>query len=253
MAIRKEQVLVLLTVAAGLLYWRGIESGAGTRPQFKPAPLPYQPKATATVALVGDQAAVAMRPLFTEPAETRPLPPRILPFPDRAPLTLVALPLEPGPDLGHAELLALPGQPVAEVVLQPTGDATPAVGPTDPTPEQPETREEKIKRWQRVYDSVYRQSLATPLLGTVEIVSGPAGRGDAQSGGPGSAHESYRRWTSGPARQPDRQIAAVGASGRQRLCRCQDPGRTVPAGRRLRRRGPAVEAARAAADGRCRR
>ncbi|MBK8100242.1 MAG: hypothetical protein IPK26_24325, partial [Planctomycetes bacterium] len=57
-----------------------------------------------------------------------------------------------------------------------TGDATPAVGPTDPTPEQPETREEKIKRWQRVYDSVYRQSLATPLLGTVEIVSGPAGR-----------------------------------------------------------------------------
>ena len=154
MALRKEQVLLLVALALGAWVWKG-QAGAEwrspslttTKIEYKVAPLPKAPLLTGT-------AAQAMsRRWFREPSETSPLPPRELPFPQRPPAHLVALPLDPGPDLSRADLLLIPGDVVPDVTLQPTA-APAAPAATDDVPKGNETAEDKRRRFAKIYDEI---------------------------------------------------------------------------------------------------
>src|SRR5262252_8029777 len=107
MAIRKEQVLLLVAGATALLVWRAGQDEI-SRVNYAPRTRDYAPKPVASAPLAPPPAAVAAnaplpRPWFREPSETQPLPPCELPFPQLEPLFVIALPLDIGPDLAHAE------------------------------------------------------------------------------------------------------------------------------------------------------
>ncbi len=77
MAIRKEQVLFLVTLGIGALVARSLLQ-EGIRPaRWQPKPLEHTSSPVVPAALVVDPAPpFARRDSFTEPSETRPLPPR---------------------------------------------------------------------------------------------------------------------------------------------------------------------------------
>src|SRR5688572_8321420 len=111
-----------------------------------------------------------------EPSETQPLPPRELPFPERPPLSVVGLPLDPGPDLGHADLLILPGAVVKDVVLQPAGEAAPAAeAPAEPAApaaggsSDAQARQEREERARKTYDRLWEEGQSSPWYGVVEL------------------------------------------------------------------------------------
>ena len=158
MALRKEQVLVLAAIAIGaLVYKSGMDEG-WRAPSLSPKSKEYVKSALPSAPLVGDAATEpSTRRFFREPSETQPLPPRPLPFPALEPLALVALPLDPGPDLARADLLLVPGGVTADVVL----DAAATDAPSAEKPAEAsgtgvqETREQKKERYRRVYDQVW--------------------------------------------------------------------------------------------------
>lgn len=168
MAIRKEQVLALLALLLGVYLWSGMKSETGGRVQFSPKVAAYEGRPVRATPLVVEGPRKPVRvAIATEPSETQSLPPRDLPFPDRAPLSLVLLPLDPGPDFGHTHLLAGPGSTVDGVVVEaapvPAAEAAATEEPTGPL-----TRRQKEERAARTYDRVWQQGQSTPWFGTVE-------------------------------------------------------------------------------------
>ena len=93
MQLRKEQVLALLTLLVGAYVARGYLGGPPTFRRYSPKAAEYEAKPVGAQQLVAaDAAAPKRRDPFTEPSETRPLPPRQLDFPPHAPLSFAALP-----------------------------------------------------------------------------------------------------------------------------------------------------------------
>ena len=173
MAIRKEQVLALLTLVVAALVAKGALSEFTLGKSFTAKTKEYVPTAIKATALVTAAPPAAGRANFcTEPGETRPLPPRELALPTRAPLSVAALPLEAGPDFGHLWLVQMDGSTVEGVTLGAAGEAAapaPAAGPATEEPQQPATsRAERAKLAALTYARVYSQGLATPFFGTLE-------------------------------------------------------------------------------------
>ncbi|MEM7198976.1 MAG: tetratricopeptide repeat protein [Planctomycetota bacterium] len=118
MEIRKEPALFLVVLALGA--WMVISaksSGPPTRispdyQDYEAAAAPVDPMLAsgAAAAAVPAAASAGQRDPFLEPSETRPLPPRPLPFPALAPLPLVAPPLDPGPAPGAFAVLRVTGE-----------------------------------------------------------------------------------------------------------------------------------------------
>lgn len=181
MAIRKEQVLVLATVAVGAFLWKSGAADPRLNQKFVPVTKDYTAQNVVSSPLVTSPLPTpAMRPWFREPSETQPLPPRDLPFPALEPLFVLALPLEIGQDLAHAEGLRMPGNVVEGVALQAADAAPAAAAPAeaggDKSAEKPEagaptqSRAQAQERWSRVYDQVWLDGQRTPLLGWVTPV-----------------------------------------------------------------------------------
>ncbi|MFN6145184.1 MAG: tetratricopeptide repeat protein [Planctomycetota bacterium] len=172
MQLRKEQVLALLTLVFGAYVARGYFAAPPTFRRYAPKAAEYEAKPVGAPLLVASEAsAQKRRDPFTEPSETRPLPPRPLDFPPHAPLSFAALPLDPGPDLRHAFGLRVDGAPVAGVTLSFGGDAAAAAGggeaPGETAAATP-TRAELEARAALTYDRVYYGGLASPYFGTIE-------------------------------------------------------------------------------------
>lgn len=170
MQIRKEQVLALLALALGGWIWSGMGGTEATRiPQ--PKLKEYEPAPVKAVALVGAAIGGLRRSdLFTQPSETQALPPRELGFPPRAPLSVAALPLDPGPDFRHALLLRDEGSVVEGVTLQVVPAAAPEAAEASAAEQgSAETREAKQARAAKTYDRVFQVGLASPFFGFVEV------------------------------------------------------------------------------------
>ncbi|HEU4418336.1 MAG TPA: hypothetical protein VFT55_05315, partial [Planctomycetota bacterium] len=176
MAIRKEQVLTLLALATAVLAGRQYLEESPPGSGYRPGKLEFTATAVAATPLVTDKAPAASRRDFcTEPSETRPLPPRALDFPPRAPLSLAALPLDPGPDFGHAWMLTMDGAQVEGVPLQTAADAgggaadAPAVAPAAQEPDpQGGTQKDKEERAALLYDRLWVEGLTAPNFGMIE-------------------------------------------------------------------------------------
>lgn len=174
MAIRKEQVLALATLAVAAMvapkYLRAPEAPAAIRLQqedYKPTPVRGYTLADANAPKA------ARRDPFVEPSETQPLPPRPIEFPPRAPMSVVALPLDPGPDPGHYSILAIDGALVAEVAINTTGDAPAAeAAPAPVEPAAAPTREVRERNAARTYDRVFASGMSTAWFGTLLPVEG---------------------------------------------------------------------------------
>jgi hypothetical protein len=172
MGIRKEQVLALLALATAVLAGRKYFDEAPPGASYRPGKLEFTANAVAPTPLVTEGASAASRRDFcTEPSETRPLPPRDLAFPPRAPLSLAALPLDPGPDLGHAWMLTTDGAQVEGVTLQTAADAGSAAAETPAQPqeqEQPQGTKEKEERAALLYDRIWIEGQSNPHFGLIE-------------------------------------------------------------------------------------
>jgi len=171
MQLRKEQVLALLALVLGAYVARGYLGGPPSFRRYSPAAAEYESKPVETPQLVAtDAAASKRRDPFTEPSETRPLPPRQLDFPPHAPLSFAVLTLDPGPDLRHAFAQRVDGAPVAGVALATGGETSPSAGGepgAEPAAAQP-SRAELEARAALSYDRVYYGGLASPYFGTIE-------------------------------------------------------------------------------------
>lgn len=173
MALRKEQVLFVATLALAALVWNAQRQAPALVGTVSMKTEEYTSKPVVATPLAGAASAPMRRRDFaTEPSETQPLPPRLLPFPPRAPRSVVALPLDPGPDFGHVMVLAGDGGVVTGVTLtEPTPAAAPEGGEANASAAQgpPSTRAEREAIAARSYDRVYQESLASPFFGTVEV------------------------------------------------------------------------------------
>ncbi|MEQ1634325.1 MAG: hypothetical protein ABL997_18230, partial [Planctomycetota bacterium] len=158
MALRKEQVLALSSLALGALVltrckdddWRAPTVAATTKAYDATSP-------KAAPLLTTPPIAMSQRLWFREPSETQPLPPRPLPFPAQLPLSLVALPLDPGPDLARADLLLIDGSVTEGITLE-SAAATEGAPPAEPElapASVVETRAQKKERYRRQYDQVW--------------------------------------------------------------------------------------------------
>lgn len=168
MAIRKEQVLVLLVLAIGGWIYSGLGSDGGAmRAGRDPKRLDYAAANFRPVPLLGNQSvAFARAEVFTEPRETRPLPPRELQFPARPPLSLCGLPLEPGPGYAHSMLLREDGQVVPEVTLAPPTENAVREEASAAVPQDAAARRALLPL---TYDQVWVGALSNPYYGFVEI------------------------------------------------------------------------------------
>ncbi|MEC8253037.1 MAG: tetratricopeptide repeat protein [Planctomycetota bacterium] len=175
MNVRKEQVLLILVVL--LAAYCSSEKFGGVAPmpvRYSPTALEFEPAAFTQAALVDSEPdAIVRRDFFTEPSETRPLPPRELQFPPRAPLSVCGLPLDPGPDFRHSWLLRLDGAAVAGVTIargvdvaaggeEDVADGGQDVGVGPMSEEQA----------QRLYDRLYIQGLSKPFYGVLDSAQG---------------------------------------------------------------------------------
>jgi len=177
MSIRKEQVLLLLVVLLGAWAASGYFAEP-TRMAFRP---PAKEEYTAAEVHAASLAPTTAPPLqrryfSTEPSETRPLPPRDLSFPPRAPLSLCGLPLDPGPDFAHSWMLEQDGVIVADVQLAQgaaaeagagDGGADAAAAAQEAAP-GPLTDEQLAK----IYDRIWVGGLTTPFYGRLEAPPG---------------------------------------------------------------------------------
>ena len=85
MSVRKEQVLLILVVLLAA-YCSADKLAVDVMPvRYSPTALEYEPAAFREAALVATDADdIVRRDFFTEPSETRPLPPPLHPCPARA-------------------------------------------------------------------------------------------------------------------------------------------------------------------------
>lgn len=175
MNVRKEQVLLILVVLMAAYCSSDMLSVEALRVRYSPTTLDYEPQPFRAAALVEDAAEdIVRRDFFTEPSETRPLPPRELAFPPRAPLTVCGLPLDPGPDFRHSWMLTLDGSTAAGVTLDRAGggieaaeDASEADGAQD-VGVGPMSEEQAARQ----YDRLYLQGLSKPFYGVLESADG---------------------------------------------------------------------------------
>ena len=171
MAIRKEQVLALLTLCIVALTARGYLEEPNWSTKTNTKVKEYQAKPfLATTLVTTPPGALARGDFLSEPSETKSLPPRELAFPPRSPLSLAAMPLDPGPDFGHLYAVRVDGAPLEGIAVAQSGDAAPVEAtPTDGEPAPVTTsRKEQEERAARSYDRVYYGGLASPRFGTIE-------------------------------------------------------------------------------------
>lgn len=171
MAMRKEQVLAIVVLLLAAWVYSGLEGGGADGRPFAPKKLEYTAAAVREAALAGGPAGAFRRAdLFTEPRETRALPPRELAFPPHAPLSLATLPLDPGPDLAHALLLRDDGASVAGVTIQ-TGAETGAAAPEAGTNEPPAVAPQGGNRaaLALTYDQLFLHGMNAAYFGFVEV------------------------------------------------------------------------------------
>ena len=173
MSVRKEQVLLILVVL--MAAWCSSDRLSVERlvPRYNPTTLEYEAAVFREAALVDtDAEAIVRRDFFTEPSETKPLPPRELSFPPRAPLSVCGLPLDPGPDFRHSWLLGVDGAQLPAVELAGAGNAESGgeAGGADPQDVGvgPMTEEQAA----RLYDRLYLQGLSKPFYGVLESADG---------------------------------------------------------------------------------
>ena len=175
MSVRKEQVLLVLVLLLAAYCSSDMLSVEPMRVRYSPATLEYEAAEFRAAALVPDgDGEIARRDFFTEPSETRPLPPRELAFPPRAPLTVCSLPLDPGPDYRHSWMLTLDGAVVTGVTLDRAGggieaaeDAAEEEGAQD-VGVGPMSEEQA----QKLYDRLFLQGLSKPFYGVLESAEG---------------------------------------------------------------------------------
>ncbi len=179
MSLRKEQVLALLTLLVAAWIWNGrrqplvmVDRITMKQLDYAPGPVPQTP-----LAGPGD-GQLRRRDYATEPSETQPLPPRLLAFPPRPERSIVMLPLNPGPDFGHALQLAGDGATVTGVTLAEVAEAEPSAQP-GVAPEEAggqdvvhTTRAEREASAARSYDRVFMQNQSSAFFGTIEQVDG---------------------------------------------------------------------------------
>lgn len=111
MSIRKEQVLLILVVLLGAYYGQGYFGVRTPQDRSRTQVKEYEAQPLSVSPLVdGPASALVRRDFFTEPSETRPLPPRELAFPPHAAASLAGLPLDPGPDFRHSWMLRQDGE-----------------------------------------------------------------------------------------------------------------------------------------------
>ncbi|MFK7739324.1 MAG: tetratricopeptide repeat protein [Planctomycetota bacterium] len=182
MSIRKEQILLILVLLLGAWLVKGYlkDSNSVRRTAFNETN--YKADAFGALSLVDTAAGdLKRRDLMTEPSETRPLPPRELSFPPRAPLSLAGLPLRPGPDLAHSWLLERSGAPVSGVTIQRTGEAGEeesggGAGAPQPgsgtEPQEPSTRGMDKEQAAKLYDRIWYGGLGSPSFGRIEAPVG---------------------------------------------------------------------------------
>ncbi|MCB9887284.1 MAG: hypothetical protein H6838_17475 [Planctomycetes bacterium] len=180
MSLRKEQVLALLTLLLAAWIWNGRRQPLVMVDRITMKQLDYEPGKVAETPLAGPgDGQLRRRDFATEPSETQPLPPRPLAFPPRAPRSIVMLPLDPGPDFGHALQLAGDGAVVEGVTLAEPGEAETAAAPEEQGGQDalPSTRAEREAIAARSYDRVFLQNQSGAFYGTIEQVDGlPKGK-----------------------------------------------------------------------------
>lgn len=176
MALRKEQVLALVALLVLAWVWFGTGGEVARVRVAEPKWLEHQAPTTRSVPLlVGALGKLGRPEWFTEPRETRPLPPRELQFPPMAPWALCAPPLEPGLDLAFAARLLGPGTVVEGVTLQTAVESAAASGEASPAvaaqggPSGPGDAAARRAQMERTYDQVYVGALTNPLFGWVKV------------------------------------------------------------------------------------
>ncbi|GAB4137221.1 MAG: hypothetical protein Fur0037_02160 [Planctomycetota bacterium] len=182
MNLRKEQVLLLVVLVLGLWSYSSMRGGEERRFRFSAKRLDYSGVELGDPGLAEALTpAVPVRNWTREPSETSPLPPRELEFPATAPMRIVALPLDPGPDFHWSQALAMSGEivpdPAAPGAGQPAGappegQGRPAEDPSAPAAQEPTAAERKA-RFDRLYDRVWNAAnMREPLYGIVEYPGG---------------------------------------------------------------------------------
>ena len=168
MALRKEQVLALSSLALGALVLTRCKDEEWRAPSIATTVKAYVAATPPTAPLLTTPAnAASQRQWFREPSETQPLPPRPLPFPVQEALQVVALPLEPGPDFVRADLLLIPGAVTTGVTLEAVAAAV-AVEEAAPT-SVVETRDQKKERYRRQYDQVWLSGQSEEHFGILRV------------------------------------------------------------------------------------
>jgi tetratricopeptide (TPR) repeat protein len=175
-SIRKEQVLLILVVLTAAWCSTDYLSVDRLVPRYAPGAIDYEAKPYRAASLVEEApGALVRRDFFTEPSETRPLPPRDLAFPPRAPLSICSLPLDPGPDFRRSWMLRVDGAVVGGVTIDRTGAAAEQAGGQDADADSsqdvgvgPMSEEQAA----RLYDRLYLQGQSKPFYGVLESAGG---------------------------------------------------------------------------------
>jgi tetratricopeptide (TPR) repeat protein len=158
MSIRKEQVLLILVILmAGYCSQDYFEIEAMV-PRSGVQQKELEVGAFASAPLVDTSAEeLVRRDFLTEPSETRPLPPRELGFPPRAPFGVAGLPLDPGPDFRHAWMLRQDGGQIDGVSLSANEAPVEDVAQDDQEPSLGAMSEEQAAK---LYDRVWIANLS---------------------------------------------------------------------------------------------
>src|SRR5690606_139719 len=159
MALRREQGLLLATIAFAALMWFNRDkppARIAVQPQvgeYEAAPVP----ATALLPSNGEARGGARTTLFTEPSESVPLPPRALAEPPADPLPVVWLPLLVHPQAYR--LLRGSGDVAQGVALDGGESETPENGESASLPDSaPESSDRGSAAWERIYDRAVMQT-----------------------------------------------------------------------------------------------
>lgn len=172
MSLKKEQVLALIAILLGAYGVYAYMQGAVVLQGRLPNPTDLEVMPVAKAPLVETDAPVpTRRDLFTQPRETRPLPPRDLDFPPRSPASVAALPLPTGFDYRNLVRLAMDGGVAQGATVSETAAETPSEDETqDPTAvEGPLDPEQKREQAAKTYDRVWQVGMRNPLYGFVSV------------------------------------------------------------------------------------
>ncbi len=175
MSIRKEQVLLILVVLMAGWCSTDYLTVARMVPRYAPGDIEYEAEPYSAASLIEEAPrALVRRDFFTEPSETRPLPPRELAFPPRAPLSLCGLPLDPGPDFRRSWMLRVDGAVQAGATVDRTGAAAEQGGGEDADENAQDIGVGPMSEEQaaRLYDRLYLQGQSKPFYGVLESAEG---------------------------------------------------------------------------------